>query len=236
MRRAGRVVAEMHARIAAAVRPGVTTAELDRIGRQVIEDRGATSNFLGYHGFPAVICTSPDDVVVHGIPGSHRLAEGDVVSIDCGAVVDGYHADAAFTMGVGDVDAGSARLIEVTRRALYAAIDQMVPGGHVGDIGHAVQTTVEAAGLSVVEEYVGHGIGTAMHEAPDVPNVGRRGRGLRLHAGNVLAVEPMVNAGGPETSLDDDGWTVRTADGSRSAHWEHTIVVTEEGPVILTQP
>ncbi len=234
MRKAGKVVAEMHAKIRDHIRPGVTTAELDRVGREVIERRGATSNFLGYHGYPAVICTSPNDVIVHGIPGDHRLEDGDIVSIDCGAVVEGYHGDAAFTTTVGNASVEAHRLIALTERSLHEAIAQMVDGSHIGDIGHAVQATVEPAGFSVVREYVGHGIGTAMHERPEVPNIGTRGKGLRLRAGHVLAVEPMVNAGSAETSLDDDGWTVRTADGSLSAHWEHTIVITDHGPEVLT--
>lgn len=235
MRRAGRVVAEMHERTRAAIRPGVTTERLDRIARQVLEDRGATSNFLGYHGFPAVICSSPNDTIVHGIPGGHRLQEGDLVAIDCGAVVEGWHGDAAYTAPVGEVDDDSARLIEVTQRSLEAAIKEMVDGNHLGDIGHAVQTTVEDAGFSVVREYVGHAIGTEMHEKPEVPNFGRPGRGTRLRVGHVFAVEPMVNVGGPATELLDDGWTVVTADGSRSAHFEHTIAVTEDGPEVLTR-
>lgn len=235
MRRAGRVVAEMHERIRAAIAPGVTTAELDQVGRDVIERRGARSNFLGYHGFPAVICASPNDVIVHGIPGPYRLEEGDIISIDCGAIVDGYHGDAAFTAPVGAVDAESLRLIEVTERSMYAGIAQLVDGGRMGDVGHAVQVTAESAGFSVVEEYVGHAIGTALHEQPDVPNLGRPGRGVRLKAGNVFAVEPMVNAGTAETVLLDDGWTVKTADGSRSAHWEHTIAITDDGPEVFTR-
>jgi len=236
MRRAGRVVAEMHARIREAARPGVTTAELDRVARAVLDRRGARSNFLGYHGYPAVICTSPNDVVVHGIPGGYRLAEGDILSIDCGAEVAGWHGDAAFTMPIGEVPAEAARLIEVTRAALDAAIAQLVVGNRLGDVGHAVQQVVEGAGMSVVRGYTGHAIGQAMHERPDVPNRGRPGRGPRLMPGTVFAVEPMVNLGGPDTVVDDDGWTVRTADGSWSAHWEHTIAVTEAGPEILTLP
>jgi methionyl aminopeptidase len=234
MRRAGRVVAEMHDRIRAAVRPGVTTRQLDAIARVVLAQRGATSNFLGYRGYPAVICASANEVVVHGIPDDEPLGEGDIVSIDCGAVVDGYHGDAAFTMGVGAVDPAAQRLIDVTRRALEAGIAELVAGRRLGDLGYAVQSTVERAGYDVVREYVGHGIGTQMHEQPDVPNYGKPGRGRKVAVGDVLAVEPMACAGSAETRVLDDGWTVVTEDGSLSAHWEHTIAVTNDGPEILT--
>jgi methionyl aminopeptidase len=236
MRRAGRVVAEMHDRIRAALRPGVTTLELDALGREVLERRGARSNFLGYHGYPAVICASPNEVVVHGIPDGRVLEDGDIVSIDCGAIVDGYHGDAAFTAGIGSIDAGAQRLIDVTRSALDAGIAELVAGSRLGDLGAAVQATVEAGGLSVVRDYVGHGIGTAMHEPPDVPNVGRPGRGKRVAAGDVFAVEPMVSAGSEDTRVLADGWTVVTLDGSWAAHWEHTVAVTDRGPEILTLP
>jgi methionyl aminopeptidase len=234
MRVAGRVVAEMHDEIRAAIAPGVTTAELDRIGRGVLERRGATSNFLNYHGYPAVICASPNDMIVHGIPGPYRLAEGDIISIDCGAIVDGWHGDAAFTAGVGTVADEARRLIEVTEASLHAGIAQMVPGNRIGDIGHAVQQVAESAGFSVVREYVGHAIGTAMHEDPQVPNYGPAGKGPKLRAGNVFAVEPMVNVGSPDTDLLADGWSVVTVDGSLSAHWEHTIAIGDDGPEILT--
>jgi methionyl aminopeptidase len=236
MRRAGRVVAEMHERIAAAIRPGVTTARLDEIGREVLARRGARSNFLGYHGYPAVICASPNDVVVHGIPGPHRLREGDIVSIDCGAIVDGWHGDAAFTAPVGAVSEEASRLVKVAEEALFAGIAHLVGGNRMGDLGAAVQAVIEGAGFGVVREYVGHGIGTEMHEKPDVPNYGVAGKGMRFRPGHVFAVEPMLTAGGPGTTLDDDGWTVRTADGSLAAHWEHTIAVTDDGPEILTLP
>jgi methionyl aminopeptidase len=236
MRRAGKVVAEMHERIRAAVRPGVTTGELDRIGRDVLERRGARSNFLGYGHppFSGVICASPNEVIVHGIPGPRRLAEGDIVSIDCGAIVDGWHGDAAFTTGVGTISPVAARLIEVAEASLAAGITAMQPGGRLSDIGAAVQRCAESAGFSIVREYTGHGIGQAMHEDPDVPNWGRPGRGRRLAAGQTYAVEPMVCEGGPETALLADGWTVVTADGRLAAHSEHTIAITDDGPEILT--
>jgi methionyl aminopeptidase len=236
MRRAGRVVAEMHAAIGAALRPGVTLLDLDRIGREVLARRGARSNFLGYHGYPAVICASRNDVVVHGIPDGQALEEGDIISIDCGAIVDGYHGDAAFTAGVGAITAADQRLIDVTRAALDAGIAELVGGNRLGDVGAAVQGVAEGAGFKVVRDYVGHGIGTAMHEPPDVPNTGRRGRGVRISVGDVFAVEPMVAVGTDRTAVLPDGWTVVTTDGSRAAHWEHTIAVTDDGPEILTLP
>lgn len=242
MRKAGRVVAEMHARIRAAIRPGVTTRQLDAIGREVIAARGARSNFLNYGGgpgappYPAVICASPNDVIVHGIPDDTPLAEGAIISIDCGAIIEGYHGDAAFTAPVGQVDEEAARLIKVTEESLDAAIAQMVDGNRLSDIGHAVQTVAEAAGYGVVREYTGHAIGTAMHESPQVPNWGAPGKGPKLRPGNVFAIEPMVNVGSPETRVMADGWGVRTADGSLSAHCEHTIAITEHGPEILTLP
>ena len=235
MRRAGKVVAEMHDVIRAAIAPGVTTAELDEIGRRVLERRGATSNFLGYHGYPAVICTSPNHAIVHGIPGPYRLTEGDIVSIDCGAIVDGWHGDAAFTIGVGEITPSARRLIDVTDDALAAGIAAALVDNRIGDIGHAVQEVAERAGFSVVREYTGHGIGRAMHEPPDVPNYGKRGTGPRLAAGNTLAIEPMLCTGGFETVELDDGWTVITSDGGLAAHAEHTIVVTDDGPEILTR-
>jgi methionyl aminopeptidase len=236
MRRAGKVVAEMHEVIRTAAKPGMTTADLDQLAREVLERRGATSNFLGYHGFPAVICTSPNSMIVHGIPGGYVLAEGDILSIDCGAIIEGYHGDAAFTMPIGSVTAEAQRLLDVTERSLWAGIEQMVKGNALHEIGRAVQNVAEAAGFSVVREYVGHAIGTAMHEQPQVPNYWPGNKGPSLKTGNVYAIEPMVNAGGPETVLLDDHWSVVTADGRLSAHFEHTIAVTDDGPEVLTLP
>ena len=234
MRRAGRVVKEMHDVTREAIRPGVTTAELDKLAREVLERRNARSNFLNYHGFPAVICASPNDMIVHGIPGDYVLEEGDIISIDCGAIIEGYHADAAYTAPVGQVTPEAERLMQVTKESLDAAIKVMVDGNRLSDIGHAVQTVAEAAGFSVVREYVGHAIGTAMHEEPQVPNYGEPGKGPRLRTGHVFAVEPMVNMGGPQTFLMEDGWSVMTADGELSAHFEHTIAILEDGPEVLT--
>jgi len=237
MRRAGKVVAEMHEECIRAAKAGATTLDVDRVAREVIDRRGARSNFLGYHGFPAVVCTSPNDVIVHGIPSdSVVLHDGDILSIDCGAIIEGWHADAAVTVPIGEIDDESQVLIDVTRRSLELAIDQVVEGHRLGDIGAAVEGIAEKNGFTVVREYVGHGIGTAMHEEPQVPNYGPAGRGLKLKEGMVLAIEPMVNAGSAETVVLDDGWTVVTRDHHRSAHFEHTIAVTEHGPEVLTLP
>jgi methionyl aminopeptidase len=234
MRRAGRVVAEMLDACQAAARPGATTADLDRVARDVLAKRKAKSNFLNYHGYPAVICTSPNNVIVHGIPGPYRLEEGDLISIDCGAIIEGWHGDAARTIPVGEISEEARKLIRVTEESLWAGIAHVRKGARLSDIGHAVQTVAEGAGFAVVREYVGHGIGRAMHEEPQVPNYGEPGKGIKLKVGHVLAVEPMVNLGSAETQLNEDGWTVVTADGTLSAHFEHSIAVTEDGPEVLT--
>lgn len=235
MRLAGRVVAEMHDEIRSAIKPGVTTLALDAIGRAVLERRGAQSNFLGYHGYPAVICASPNEVVVHGIPDERILDEGDIVSIDCGAILDGWHGDAAFTAGVGEIAPEWQRFIEVAEQSLEAGIKMLVDGRRLGDYGATVERIATEAGYSVVEGYTGHGIGRAMHEPPAVPNQGRHGSGARLRVGNVLALEPMLCAGSADTAVLADDWTVVTVDGSRAVHVEHTVAVTEDGPEILTR-
>ena len=236
MRRAGRVVAEIIAETRGAIRPGITTRELDAVARAVIERRGARSNFLNYHGFPAVICTSQNNMIVHGIPGGYVLKEGDILSVDCGAIVEGYHGDAAYTAPVGGVSPLALRLMETTEHSLWAGIDVMRPGNRLHEIGRAVQEVVEAAGFSVVRKYVGHAIGTEMHEEPPVPNYWPGGAGPKLKVGNVLAIEPMVNVGGPDTVELEDGWSVVTADGTLSAHFEHTVAITDDGPEVLTRP
>jgi methionyl aminopeptidase len=236
MRAAGRVVAEMHEAIRAAARPGVTTLRLDHVARDVLTARNATSNFLGYHGYPAVICASVNDELVHGIPNERPLRDGDILSIDCGAIVSGWHGDAAFTMAIGEIDGDAQRLIDAADRALAAAVAAMQPGGHLGDVGAAVESVVNAAGYGSPRDYCGHGIGRAMHEEPDVENRGRRGKGPRLEPGVVLAIEPMLIASGQDDVLVlDDDWTVVTADGSLAAHTEHTVLVTNHGPEILTR-
>ena len=241
MHEAGRIVAEMLAACRAAVRPGVTTGELDRIAADVLRRHGATSNFRGYGvpvlpPFPGVICTSVNEQVVHGIPGKRRLKEGEILSIDAGAIVEGWHADAAVTVPVGEVSAEAAKLIAVTDEALRRAIGAAVVGKRLGDIGAAVQRFVEGQGFSVVRNYVGHGIGRAMHEEPQVPNYGAPERGLQIKEGLCIAIEPMVNIGGPQTRTLPDQWTVVTADGTLSAHFEHTLWCTAAGPVVLTAP
>jgi len=236
MRRAGAIVAEMLARTSAAVRPGITTGELDRIAAQILTEHGAESSFLGYYGYPATICTSVNEEIVHGIPGKRKLREGDIIGIDAGAVVDGWHADGAVTVPVGRVSEAATALIRTTQEALERGIAAAKPGGRLGDIGALVQGLAERNGFSVVRNYVGHGIGRAMHEPPQVPNFGTAGQGRPVGVGLCIAIEPMLNAGDTGTRLLDDGWTVVTADGSLSAHFEHTVAVTAEGPVVLTLP
>jgi len=235
MRRAGKVVAEMHEECIRAAKAGATTMDVDRVARDVIERRGARSNFLGYHGFPAVICASVNDEVIHGIPGRRVLEEGDVIAVDCGAIVDGWHGDAAFSAGVGEITPEARRLIEVAERSLDAAIGQMRDGNRLGDVSAAVQAVAERAGCGIVDGYSGHGIGRAMHEEPDVPNIGRAGKGPRLDIGVVLAIEPMLTLGDPDTVTLDDHWTVVTVDGSLAAHVEHTVAITDDGPEVLTR-
>jgi methionyl aminopeptidase len=234
MRRAGTVVAEMHEATRAAAKPGVTTAELDKIAREILDTRGATSNFLGYHGFPAVICTSPNSMIVHGIPGPYKLDRGDILSIDIGVVLDGWVADAARTFPVGPITPVAQKLLRTTEQSLFAAVRECRPGNHLGDVSHAVQQHVEAAGLSVVRSLVGHGIGRDMHEDPQIPNYGAPGTGILLEEGMVLAVEPMVTAGRHAVRVGDDHWAIYSQDGSLAAHFEFTIAITASGPRILT--
>jgi methionyl aminopeptidase len=243
MRVAGRVVAATLSRVAAAAEAGITLRELDEIGAACIREHGATPSFLHYRpGFastpyPATLCLSVNDVIVHGIPGDQVLAEGDILSIDGGAIVDGFHGDAAVTVPVGTVDEAATRLMDVTRRSLDAAIRAAVPGGRMGDIGSAVEKIARDNGLGILAGCGGHGIGTAMHEDPSVPNTGRAGRGMKLKAGLVIAIEPMlIESGGDEGYTLSDGWSIATTDGSRAAHFEHSIAITKDGPVILTLP
>ncbi len=235
MRLAGRAVARTIDRLLEAVRPGMTTADLDRIAERTIRDEGCVPSFKGYRGFPASICTSVNEEVVHGIPGERVIEDGDLLSLDVGAVWEGYHGDAAVSIFVGDApDGRAADLVRVTEESLAAGIEHLRAGGRISDVGHAVQQVVEAAGFSVVREYVGHGVGRALHEDPQIPNHGQPGRGPLIRPGLVVAVEPMVNMGDWRTEVLEDDWTVVTADGSLSAHFEHTIAVTEHGPEVLT--
>jgi methionyl aminopeptidase len=230
---ASRVVLETLDMLEKAVEPGVTTEELDRIAAEEIRRRGAKPAFLHYRGFPKTICTSVNDEVVHGIPGKRSLKEGDIVGIDCGAVVDGYYGDAARTLPVGRIDPVRARLLDVTREALSAGIAAAQPGGRVSDIGAAVEAVALAHGYGVVREFVGHGVGTALHEEPQIPNYGPGGKGSTLKPGMVLAIEPMFNLGTGAVSVDRDGWTVRTRDRNASAHFENTIAIGPDGPIVL---
>jgi len=235
MREAGRIVALALDAVGKVVEPGITTQELDEVARKTIMDLGARPAFKGLYGFPANICVSVNCEVVHGIPGSRKLAEGDIVSVDCGAEIDGFNGDSAITIPVGTVSPEIARLIEETRNALYKGIEQAIAGNRVGAISHAVQTYAEKAGFGVVREYVGHGIGRSMHEEPEVPNFGFADRGPLLKAGMVLAIEPMINLGARAVKSTDDGWTVVTRDGKPSAHFEHTVAIMPDGPEILTR-
>ncbi len=236
MRRAGRVTAEALAAARQVIRPGVTTGEIDAAAAEVLRRHGARPAFLGYGDppFPAVTTVSVNEELVHGIPGSRRLKDGDVVSVDCGAIVDGFVGDAAFTAAVGGVSDEAARLIATTRQALWAGIEHMRPGLHSGDVSAAIQAVVEAQGFSVVREYTGHGVGRQMHEDPQVPNYGTAGKGLLLRPGMTIALEPMTLAGEPQVRVLDDAWTVVSADGRLTAHWEHTVAVTAKGPWVLT--
>jgi len=233
---AGAAVAAVHAAVREAAVPGVRTRDLDHVAAEVIRERGCRPSFLGYLGFPANICTSPNEIIVHGIPGSYRLKEGDILSIDAGAIYEGWHGDAAFTMAVGEVPPEATRLLTVTEQGLWAGITAAQAGNRLGDVGHAIEATALRHGYGVVREYIGHGIGRQMHEAPNVPNYGTPGKGTRLKVGMAIAIEPMFNVGGEETALDKDGWTVRTADGSLSAHFEHTVAITAEGTKVFTLP
>ncbi|MGH9604508.1 MAG: type I methionyl aminopeptidase [Terracidiphilus sp.] len=236
MRRAGCVVREVLELVRSLVRPGATTYDLEKAAQERLDQLGVKAAFKGYHGFPCVLCTSVNNEVVHGIPSPKRvLKRGDIVSVDFGVVVDGYYGDAAITVPVGRVDPDAERLLKVTEASLNAGIAAVKPGATLGDVGAAVQGVVEGEGFSVVRDFVGHGIGVHMHEEPQVPNFGEAGRGMKLKAGMVIAIEPMVNAGKPDVTVLPDGWTAVSADGSMSAHFEHTVAVTADGARILTE-
>lgn len=235
MREAGRILAQVLVVLRERVRPGMTTAELDALAAKEMKKHKAESSFLGYHGYPAHICVSVNDEIVHGIPGKRVLKDGDVVSIDAGVIYKGFQSDSAITVGLGKISSEAERLIEVTEESIMAGIAAAKGGSRVGDISYAVQQVAQAAGFSIVREYVGHGIGRAMHEDPQVPNFGMPGRGVLLRPGMALAIEPMLNAGDWRTRVAPDNWTVLTLDGSLSAHFEHTIAITENGPEILSK-
>lgn len=234
MAASGDLLVKVHALVASMIRPGVTPLELDAAAEEMIRAGGGVPSFLGYHGFPGSLCISPNEIVVHGIPGKRALKDGDIVSIDAGVTLDGWVSDAAITHEVGTVSQQASHLTERTLQCLLDAVEQCVPGNRIGDIGHAVQTTAEAAGLSVVRSLVGHGVGRSMHEDPQVPNYGKPGRGARLTNGMVIAVEPMITAGAHEVVVGDDDWTISTIDGSLAAHQEFTIAITDDGPRVLT--
>jgi methionyl aminopeptidase len=234
MAAAGALVAETIAHVGRLIRPGVTTDELDAAAGDFIREHDGIPTSEGYKGYPKAICISPNDVVVHGIPDASEVGEGDLVTLDVGITLDGYIADSAYTFGVGEIDAESQRLLEVAQDALAAGIAEAVVGNRVGDVSHAIQEVVESGGFSVVRSLVGHGVGRYYHEDPHIPNFGEPGRGPRLSEGMTIAIEPMITAGSSEVSMMDDGWTVRTVDGSMSAHFEHTVAVTDDGPRILT--
>jgi methionyl aminopeptidase len=230
MERAGQIVAATIALLGEQAQPGITTGELDKIADAFIRENGGVPTSMGYRGFPAATCISPNAMVVHGIPGRHRVEEGDLISVDVGVTLDGLVADSAYTYAIGEIDPEAQRLLEVGKEALAAGIDQAREGNRVGDISHAVQLVVEGAGFSVVRSLVGHGVGRSYHEEPQIPNFGEPGRGPQLRAGMTLAIEPMITAGAPDVYLHDDEWSISTRDGSLAAHFEHTVAVAEEGP------
>lgn len=238
MRRAGLVVADIHAALRDAIRPGITTAELDAVSARVLDEAGATSSFLGYHGYPATVCISVNDEIVHGIPGTRELGPGDVVSMDCGAILDGWHGDAAFTVVLPEADPADVALCEATERAMWAGIAALATGERLGAVGDAVEDAVAASGTDygIVQEYVGHGIGSSMHQPPEVLNYRTRDKGPRLRPGLCVAVEPMLTRGSRMTQVLEDDWTVVTVDGSNAAHWEHTVAVGPDGIWVLTAP
>jgi methionyl aminopeptidase len=236
MRTAGIVVSRVHQAVREAAAPGVSLLELEAIAARIIEDGGCTSNFLNYHGFPATTCLSVNDEIVHGIPSKRILEEGDLLSLDAGAIYEGWHADAAISFGIGEVAPEIQQLMDVTERAMWAGIELTRPGSRLGDLGAAIAAVAEPHGYGVVREYTGHGIGRQMHEDPQVPNYGVRGKGMKLKAGMAICIEPMFNLGTHETRVLDDNWTVVTADETISAHFEHTIAVTPDGPEVLTLP
>ena len=236
MRTASAVVAEVLTALRAAAAPGVSMSELDKIAARIIRDGGCTSSFLGYHGYPATICASPNSVIVHGIPDGYKLKDGDILSVDVGAIYEGYHGDAARTFPIGDVTDDVIKLIRATEESMMAGIEQVKTGARIGDIGAAVQQVAEGAGFSVVREYVGHGIGEQMHEEPQIPNYGEAGKGMKLKEGMAICIEPMVNMGTKKVRCLSDQWTQVTADGKPSAHFEHTIALTKDGPLLLTGP
>lgn len=228
------ILGKAHAEVAKLVRPGITTKELDKVAETFIKDNGGSPSFLGYNKFPASLCISVNDVVVHGIPGRYEVRDGDIISIDCGVKLNGYHSDSAYTYPVGAVSPAVRRLLARTKESLYMGVEKAVEGNRVGDVGYAIQTYAEKFGYSVVRELVGHGVGQSLHEAPEVPNYGKRGQGPKLHEGMILAIEPMINFGKKAIVQERDGWTIRTVDRKPSAHFEHTVAVRKGKAEILT--
>jgi len=234
IRESGKILGKAHAEIAKIIRPGIKTSELDKIAYQFISDNGGIPSFKGYNGFPFTLCISVNEVVVHGFPSEYELKDGDIISVDCGVKYKGFHSDSAYTYPVGNVKEDVLRLLRITKESLYKGIDQAVVGNRIGDIGFSVQTFVEKEGYSVVRELVGHGLGKSLHEKPEVPNYGNRGKGLKLEENLVIAIEPMINLGKKNVVQENDGWTIRTSDRMPSAHFEHTVAVKKGKPEILT--
>ncbi|MGN6645345.1 MAG: type I methionyl aminopeptidase [Cytophaga sp.] len=234
IRESGKILGKAHAEIAKIIRPGVKTIELDKIAYQFIADNGGIPSFKGYNGFPSTLCISVNEVVVHGFPSEYELKDGDIISVDCGVKYKGFHSDSAYTYPVGNVKEEVLKLLRITKESLYKGIEQAVAGNRMGDIGYAVQTFVEKEGYSVVRELVGHGLGKSLHEKPEVPNYGNRGKGLKLEENLVIAIEPMINLGKKNVVQENDGWTIRTSDRMPSAHFEHTVAVKKGKPEILT--